>query len=63
MVEEAIVCRKRFAVLYKLLEKERAEDTEQFVLRYGMYRFIDYEPQVLDIGFMLRDMLKGDSIE
>ena len=61
MVEDAINCRRRFAELFNLLETERAEDTEQFVLKYGIYRFIDYEPRIMDIGFLLRDLLKGGS--
>ena len=34
-------------------------DTADFVLKYGMYNLIDYVPRTLDIGFLLRDMMKG----
>lgn len=59
MVDYAIACRKRYAELYRLLEKTRPDDTADFVLKYGIYRFIDYVPTTLDIGFLLRDMMKG----
>ena len=59
MVDDAIACRKRYAELYRLLEKTRPDDTADFVLKYGIYRFIDYVPTTLDIGFLLRDMMKG----
>lgn len=59
MVDDAIACRKRYAELYRLLEKNRPDDVSDFVLKYGVYNLIDYVPRALDIGFLLRDMMKG----
>lgn len=59
MVDDAIACRKRYAELYRLLEKTRPDGVADFVLKYGIYSFIDYVPSTLDIGFLLRDIMKG----
>lgn len=58
MVEEAITCRTRFADLFMLLAKERSTETFAFIEQYGLYRDIDYNPEPVDIGFLLKDIMK-----
>lgn len=58
MVEEAITCRTRFADLFMLLAKERSTETFAFVEQYGLYRDIEYKPKPVDIGFLLKDIMK-----
>lgn len=59
MVDEAITCRTRFADLFMLLAKERSTETLAFIEQYGLYRDIKYKPQPVDIGFLLKDILKA----
>lgn len=58
MVEEAITCRTRFADLFMLLAKERSTETFAFIEQYGLYRDIEYKPKPVDIGFLLKDIMK-----
>lgn len=58
MVEEAITCRTRFADLFMLLAKERLTETFAFIKQYGLYRDIEYKPKPVDIGFLLKDIMK-----
>ena len=58
MVDEAIECRTRFAGLFILLAKERSTETLAFIDQYGLYRDIEYKPQPVDIGFLLKDIMK-----
>ena len=59
MVDEAITCRTRFADLFMLLAKERSTETLAFIEQYGLYRDIEYKPQPVDIGFLLKDIMKA----
>ena len=59
MVDEAITCRTRFADLFMLLAKERSTETLAFIEQYGLYRDIEYKPQPVDIGFLLKDVMKA----
>ena len=59
MVEEAITCRTRFADLFMLLVNERSTETLAFIEQYGLYRDIEYKPQPVDIGFLLKDIMKA----
>lgn len=58
MVEEAITCRTRFADLFMLLAKERSTETVAFIEQYGLYGDIEYKPKPVDIGFLLKDIMK-----
>ena len=58
MVEEAITCLTRFADLFMLLAKERSTETFAFIEQYGLYRDIEYKPEPVDIGFLLKDIMK-----
>lgn len=58
MVEEAITCRTRFADLFMLLAKERSTEALAFIEQYGLYRDIEYKPEPVDIGFLLKDIMK-----
>lgn len=59
MVDEAITCRTRFADLFMLLVNERSTETLAFIEQYGLYRDIEYKPQPVDIGFLLKDIMKA----
>ena len=59
MVDEAITCRIRFADLFILLAKERTTETLAFIDQYGLYRDIEYKPQPVDIGFLIKDIMKA----
>lgn len=59
MVDEAIICRTRFADLFMLLVNERSTETLAFIEQYGLYRDIEYKPQPVDIGFLLKDIMKA----
>ena len=59
MVDEAIECRKIFAELFMLLVEERSAETRAFIEENGLYSDIEYKPQPIDIGFILRDIMKA----
>ena len=42
-----------------LLAKERSTETLAFIEQYGLYRDIEYKPKPVDIGFLLKDIMKA----
>ncbi len=58
MVSEAILCRKRLEELFIEMYSRHEKEFLDFVKRYGMYEEYEYVDKPLDLGFILRDLLK-----
>ena len=59
MVSEAITCRKRLEYLFIEIFQRHKEDFLDFVNEYGFYAEFEYVDKPLNIGFIIRDLMKA----
>lgn len=61
MVAEAIEIRKQLEHLYEQVMQRYPEEYASFVKRYGSCNGYKYVPPILDIGFILHDIMKASN--
>lgn len=59
MVEEAVICRKRFEELYVETFSRYEKEFVSFVDRFGFYSNFEYKDTPTDISFLFNDLMKA----